>query len=261
LSVSDGSAGEAGTELAPLLSLAHAIHVDSIDRSDVKPGIAAPRHHTLDRRRAVRHERGVKKRAVGRRPQAEAEVTRQRIVSTARALFAERGFDAVGLREISQAAGTTHGLMRHHFGTKLGVWQAVADSADREFVGALGPLLEQDPSGDARLAAARFIDAFVELSAQHPDLVRLLMHEGTVRGPRLDYLLRYLSSAHRRLSPMVARLHARGLVTQFSSETLFHFLLFSTAAPFALPCLSSGLIGSKLSVREQADRLIKTLLG
>jgi TetR/AcrR family transcriptional regulator len=203
----------------------------------------------------------VKKQAAGRRPQAEAEATRQRIVNAARVLFAERGFDSVGLREISEAAGTTHGLVRHHFGTKLGVWQAVADSADRDFAAALGPLLEQDACTDARAAASRFIHRFVEISAEHPDLTRLLMHEGTVRGPRLIYLLRYLSSAHQRLGPMVEALHALGLVTQFSSETLFHFLLFSSAAPFALPSLSSGLIGGKLSARAQAERIIKTLLG
>jgi hypothetical protein len=111
------------------------------------------------------------------------------------------------------------------------------------------------------VAATRFINCFIEVSAQQPDLTRLLMHEGTVRGPRLSYLLRYLSSAHQRLGPMVERLHALGLATQFSSETLFHFLLFAGAAPFALPSLSGGLIGSKLSVRGQADRILKTLLG
>ena len=73
----------------------------------------------------------IEKKTTGRRPEVEAEATRQRIVDAARHLFATRGFDAVGLREIADAAGTTHGLLRHHFGTKLAVWQTVADDADR----------------------------------------------------------------------------------------------------------------------------------
>lgn len=199
--------------------------------------------------------------ASGRRPEAEAEETRQRIVSGARRLFAERGYEAVGLREIAGSAGTTHGLVRHHFGTKLAVWQTVADKADRDFSAAIRPMLEAEPGQDAREAAAQFLRRFIEIAAQHPDLTRLLMHEGTLRGPRLTYLLKYLSSAHRQLEPMVQRLHEQGLLTQFSAETLFHFLLFAGAAPFAMPSLSGGLIGDEMSVEAQASRIVKTLLG
>lgn len=203
----------------------------------------------------------MEKKAAGRRPEAEAEITRQRILAAARLLFAQRGFDAVGLREIADTAGTTHGLVRHHFGTKMGVWQTVADSADRDFSAALGPVLDWAAEEDARTAAARFIRRFVEVAAQNPDITRLLMHEGTMEGPRLAYLLRYLSSAHRRLGPMVQKLHGCGLLTQFSTKTLFHFLLFSSAAPFAMPSLSAGLLGVDVSVRSQAERITKTLLG
>lgn len=203
----------------------------------------------------------IEKKTTGRRPEVEAEATRQRIVDAARHLFAARGFDAVGLREIADAAGTTHGLLRHHFGTKLVVWQTVADDADRDFLTALGPLLVFDFDQNVRTMAAQFIHRFVEMAAQHPDLMRLLLHEGTLDGPRLAYLLQYLSSAHQKFGPMLQKLHADGLLTQFSTKTFFHFLLFSSAVPFAMSSLSAGLIGSDSSVEAQADRITKTLLG
>lgn len=203
----------------------------------------------------------IEKKAAGRRSEVEAEATRRRIVDAARQLFAARGFDAVGLREIADAAGTTHGLLRHHFGTKLAVWQTVADDADREFSAALSPLLAFDFDQNVREVAVQFIQCFVEIAAQHPDLTRLLLHEGTLAGPRLAYLLKYLSAAHQQLGPMLKKLHAHGLLTQFSTETLFHFLLFSSAAPFALASLSAGLIGAESAVAAQADRITKTLLG
>jgi TetR/AcrR family transcriptional regulator len=201
----------------------------------------------------------MEKKTVGRRPEAEAEVTRQRIIEVARQLFAERGFEAVGLREIANRAGATHGLVRHHFGTKLSVWKTVVDCADRDFSAALGPLAALDVSGDIRAAAAQFVHRFVEIAAQHPDLIRLLMHEGTQQGPRLAYLLQFLSSAHKQLAPMVQRLHADGLLKQFSTKTLFHFLLFSSATPFAMSSLSAGLIGAESSVKAQAGRITRTL--
>jgi AcrR family transcriptional regulator len=202
-----------------------------------------------------------RERSVGRRPAAVAEATREHIVRAARGLFARHGFDAVSVRDIAEQAGTTHGLVRHHFGSKLGVWQAVVDAAEAEYAGALGPVLDGLGSGDARDEAAHFVRRFVAVSALHPDLTRLLLHEGTAAGPRLPQILAHLASAHRRLEPLVARLHACGLLRQFGSETLFHFLLFAAGAPFALPALSEGLLGPDASAEAHAERVVHALLG
>lgn len=159
-------------------------------------------------------------------------------------------------------AGTTHGLLRHHFGSKLAVWQAVVEATEREFVSAVAPLLdgleeEQNPVE----RAAEFVRGFVAVSARHPDAMRLLMHEGVSSGPRLTLVLEHLSAAHRRLKPLLEKLQAQGLLVTWSSATLFHFLLFSASAPFALPALSKGLIGRRASVTDHAERLVATLLG
>jgi TetR/AcrR family transcriptional regulator len=196
----------------------------------------------------------------GRRPKSEAESSRRQIVATARRLFASHGFDAVGVRDIAEQAGTTHGLVRHHFGSKLGVWQAVVDAAEDEYSSALGPLLDNFGQKDVFEEAAFFIRSLAETTAQHADLTRLIMHEGTAGGPRLSYILAHLTSAHQRLGPLLGSLQARGALTQFTSKTLFHFLLFSLSAPFALPALSEGLIGKTL-LAAHADLLVRTLLG
>jgi TetR/AcrR family transcriptional regulator, regulator of cefoperazone and chloramphenicol sensitivity len=46
---------------------------------------------------------------------------------TALTLFAERGPDAVSLRDVAAAAGVSPGLIVHHFGTKKALRQAVDD--------------------------------------------------------------------------------------------------------------------------------------
>lgn len=55
------------------------------------------------------------------RPSRENTEKRQRLLDTALKLFAERGFAAVGMREIAAAADVSLGLIRIHFGSKDGL--------------------------------------------------------------------------------------------------------------------------------------------
>ncbi|HET7411672.1 MAG TPA: TetR/AcrR family transcriptional regulator [Pararhizobium sp.] len=51
--------------------------------------------------------------------------TRSAILEAAEKLFSERGFGAVALREIAREAGANVGSVTYHFGTKLGVLEAI----------------------------------------------------------------------------------------------------------------------------------------
>lgn len=64
----------------------------------------------------------------GRRSVQDAENTKQEIMSVATELFCELGYERVSLRKISEQAGVSHSLIRHHFGSKEQVWHAISDS-------------------------------------------------------------------------------------------------------------------------------------
>ncbi|MCV2489909.1 TetR/AcrR family transcriptional regulator [Geodermatophilus sp. YIM 151500] len=55
----------------------------------------------------------------------EAARTEARVRSTARSLFAERGYAAVGLEDVAARAGVTRGAVYHHFASKRGLFEAV----------------------------------------------------------------------------------------------------------------------------------------
>jgi AcrR family transcriptional regulator len=59
----------------------------------------------------------------------DAEQTKAEIIAAARRLFADRGFLAVSVRDVAQAAGVTHGLVHHYYGTKENLITAVLESA------------------------------------------------------------------------------------------------------------------------------------
>jgi AcrR family transcriptional regulator len=64
-----------------------------------------------------------------------AEVTRETLVRTARQLFADRGYAAVGTEEVVQRAGLTRGALYHHFRDKRDLFRAVYEQAEAEVLG------------------------------------------------------------------------------------------------------------------------------
>ena len=61
----------------------------------------------------------------GRTRYANGERRRAEIVDAAMEVFAEQGFNNLSLRQIAEAVGVSHTLLRHHFGTKDTILQAV----------------------------------------------------------------------------------------------------------------------------------------
>jgi AcrR family transcriptional regulator len=57
--------------------------------------------------------------------------TKGDLVHVALAEFGQRGFDAVGITELAEAAGVTIGSLYHHFGSKLGLYQVVRADVER----------------------------------------------------------------------------------------------------------------------------------
>lgn len=70
---------------------------------------------------------------------------RQRLIVTALALFSERGFDGVTVRDIAKASGVSIGLINHHFGSKEGLREAV----DEYFMAQFQEVLDAFPNSDA----------------------------------------------------------------------------------------------------------------
>ncbi|HEX3599359.1 MAG TPA: TetR family transcriptional regulator [Lacipirellulaceae bacterium] len=55
----------------------------------------------------------------------DSECTRNAVLCAAERLFAEQGFAATSMRDISQASGVSHPLIHHHFGSKNDLYSAV----------------------------------------------------------------------------------------------------------------------------------------
>ncbi|MBA3865367.1 MAG: TetR/AcrR family transcriptional regulator [Solirubrobacterales bacterium] len=114
---------------------------------------------------------------VSRKSQTErSEATRAALMSAARRLFTERGYDGVAAEEIVRAAGVTRGALYHHFGGKAELLEAVyerleAESTERVARIVLGSELES-PLAAMKAGIGAFLDECAE-----PELQRIALHD------------------------------------------------------------------------------------
>lgn len=82
----------------------------------------------------------------GRRSAQDAQKTRYHILEIAAELFCELGYERVSLRSISEKAGVSHSLIRHHFGSKEKIWHSISDGLHLYMEHYLRRVIDEIPS-------------------------------------------------------------------------------------------------------------------
>jgi AcrR family transcriptional regulator len=182
--------------------------------------------------------------------------SRADLLDAAQRVFADKGFDAAGLRDITGAAGVAHGMIRHYFGTKLDLWKAVVDRTVEEYRSALVPYVAHDlAEPEYFLTTARAaLRRFLEVSSTHPDVLRLILHEGVTSGERLSYALQQLETVGKTMDPLFRHAQAAGYLRQFDRPSFFLFLLTAGAMPFALSGLAESVLEGPLHPGSEQER-------
>ena len=98
---------------------------------------------------------------------------RDKILDAAEALFARRGYAAVGMSEIAEAVGLGKSTLFHHFPTKAQLYAATADRILRAIEVALTSALAAGGTPVERLD--RWIDTIIDLLGANEAYARLLL--------------------------------------------------------------------------------------
>ncbi|MDW6004597.1 TetR/AcrR family transcriptional regulator [Vibrio mangrovi] len=126
----------------------------------------------------------------GRRSAQDAEQTRQHILRVATALFCEFGYARVSLRTISEKAGISHSLIRHHFGSKEQIWYGISDNVhqyiDKYCQTILAHLSKDMPVNEMLYQFTVRVLAFTLL---HKQPIQLMADVVRQEGGRFDYFI------------------------------------------------------------------------
>ncbi len=96
-----------------------------------------------------------------------------KIMETALALFAERGYDAVGVMEICEKSGITKPTLYHYFNNKKGLLLTIADYYFNTLPESL--VNEASYNGDVKVTLNNVVSIFFRYSQKHPLFYRLLL--------------------------------------------------------------------------------------
>ncbi|MGC9381355.1 TetR family transcriptional regulator [Streptomyces sp. MH13] len=109
----------------------------------------------------------------GRPPRTESAGTRDRILTTAREEFSERGYEKTSVRGIAKAAGVDPALVHHYFGTKEQVFAAAVEVA---FAPALKApeAIGDGPLGEVGERLTRFVFGLWENPATRTPLLAIV---------------------------------------------------------------------------------------
>ena len=99
---------------------------------------------------------------------------REQLLDIGRTLFAEKGFDAASVEEISQRAGVTKPIVYEHFGGKDGLYAVVVDREIRELLDRISRALHGDRP---RIKLEQAAEAFLSYIEEEPNGFRVLVRD------------------------------------------------------------------------------------
>ncbi len=103
------------------------------------------------------------------------EETRAKLIGAARRAFAEDGYAAASMDDLTAAVGLTRGALYHNFGDKKGLLQAVIDQIDGEMVARMRAAGNRAPTRWQGLLDESV--AYLEMALE-PEIQRIVLLDG-----------------------------------------------------------------------------------
>ncbi|MGW7297483.1 TetR/AcrR family transcriptional regulator [Streptomyces sp. NPDC054829] len=150
------------------------------------------------------------------------EQTRLALVRESRRLFSERGYAAVGLAELVEAAGVTKGALYHHFpGGKTDLFRAVLAEAQEE-IGrrvAAAADAEDDPWAQLMAGCREFL-----VAATAPEIQRIVLVDGPAVLGWSEWRAMDEAASARHLAEALTSLVEAGIIAPQPVQPLVHLL-------------------------------------
>jgi AcrR family transcriptional regulator len=188
----------------------------------------------------------------------DADRSRKAIVAAAETLFAERGFEAVSLQEIGDAARLSRGTPSYFFGSKQDLYVAVLERlfAEREeaTTRAFEPVrawCKSARAGSLRQPLTRAIESYMSFLLARPAFVRLIVREELRSGEGLRRAQREATAMREALAAVRAIAGKRSL-RSFDVDDAVLVLVSLTFSPLSQQSTFMAALGRDLS--DAADR-------
>ena len=189
------------------------------------------------------------------------ESTQERLLKSAIDAFAKHGFDAVTTSLIAENAGMAQSMVHYHFKSKEQIWKAAIEQLMRDlserFPLAKDELKDLDPASRLKVLVRRFL----KMSARDISLSRIMIHEGTAPGPRLNWIAeKFLKPGFEPLDETVEEGVDAGLLKNLPVYTVTHTIISAAAMTYCLAPVVDATHGVDLAKSTSMDEMADTVL-
>lgn len=168
-----------------------------------------------------------------RRTNRRGDEVREKIVEAALRCFGTFGFEGTSTRAVAELAEVTHSLVLYHFRSKEQLWISAMDSALSAYTSRIKEYLGAAKSGADGVRI--FIEQFIRMSAEHPQIHRILTTEGNQGTSRLQWVIEnYLREHFEMVRDLIRKGQQEGAVRQCDPARLYYMLLGSCGTLFTV---------------------------
>lgn len=161
-----------------------------------------------------------------RRRRRRGDDVRERVLSAARECFGSFGFAGTSTRDVAARANVTHTLVLYHFRTKDQLWIATLEHALTPYLNAVRPLFGSALDMPAAEALGKFIEIFVRMSAQSPEVHSIMTSEGNTNSDRLNWIIDHFLRDHfHSVCNIIRRGQVEGSVRQCDPARLYYLII------------------------------------
>ena len=152
-------------------------------------------------------------------------------------------------------------MVHYHFKSKEQIWKAAIEQLMRDlserFPLAKDELKDLDPVSRLKVLVRRFL----KMSARDISLSRIMIHEGTAPGPRLNWIAeKFLKPGFEPLDETVEEGVDAGLLKNLPIYTVTHTIISAAAMTYCLAPVVDATHGVDLAKSASMDEMADTVL-
>ena len=178
--------------------------------------------------------------------------------------FAESGYDGTSVRQLSRRLGVSHALLTARFGSKEGLWFAAMEHTLTLIEPTWRVSTQPSELDDLDVLRGAIIEQ-VLFSAAHPQVLRIMGHEGGIDSPRVRFVVeRFVNPLRPGIETLLSRLADAGRIRPVPYATLHYLVVAGGGAPYANP-VEAALLGAPAhpdadTIRAHAETIADTLI-
>lgn len=175
----------------------------------------------------------------------KSEITRAKLIKTARELFLEKGFEGLKMQELANRAGMNKGLLHYYFKTKHALFEAIFAEALQNLFGGIVEELTSDHTIEQKMHS--IVNLYFDRLTANPGLPVFVLSE-IHRNPMLNGLINIADVA-----PILMGAISSQIEHPKEREAFLNLVLSIVSLcvfPFAARPLLSQLLSDKLKFND-----------